>query len=197
MGNQESVKRQRRRQGAGRFSVVSDSPFPIPDSRLHSGFTLLEVLVVVVISAVLVAALTLSVGGNGERQLANASERFQTLLGHACNQAELGGREIGAVISADGYTFMRLDGDRWRTLPGDGELRARHWPTGMRIELSREGRPVALATAQRNAPQLVCFSSGEVTSFALAMRLGDVPVRYRVSGDDDGTLKADRIEVQP
>ena len=173
--------------------------------KLHAqdGFTLLEVLVVVVITAVLVAALTLSVGATSERQLANASERFQALLGHACSQAELSGREIGAVIGADGYTFLRLDGDGWRALADDGELRARRWPTGMRVELSHEGRPVALATAlatapaQQQSPQLVCFSSGEATPFTLVLALGEVPMRYRLKGDEDGTLTADRIESQP
>ena len=186
---------------------LSRSPNPLLQARLgggaietprpQSGFTLLEVLVVVVITAILVAALTLSIAGTSERQLANASERFQALLGQACNQAELSGREIGAVISADGYTFLRLDRDSWRALAGDGELRARHWPAGMRVELTREGRPVALASTPQDAPQLVCFSSGEATPFALVLALGEVPVRYRLKGDDDGTLKADRIESQP
>lgn len=176
-----------------RRSCSSDSPFSIPDSR---GFTLIELLVVVVIVGVLAAALTLAVAGNAERQLANEAERFRALLAHACSQAELSGREIGAVLDANGYAFRRLDGSEWREL-GEGELRARRWPNALRLELSRSGRPLELATPERAAPQLVCFSSGELTPFVLSLALGDAPLRYRVAGADDGTLKAERVDASP
>ncbi len=74
----------------------SDSRFPVSDSY---GFTLIELLVVVVIVDVLAAALTLAVAGNAQRRLADEAERFRALLAHACGQAELSGREIGAVLS--------------------------------------------------------------------------------------------------
>lgn len=163
----------------------------------QAGFTLIEILVVMVISAILVAALTIAVGGSSERQLANAAERFQALLGHACGEAERSGREIGAVVAADGYAFRRLDGDAWQAFARDGELRARRWPSGLRVQFMREGRPLDVATTQDDAPQLVCFSSGELTPFALTLALGDTAVRYRISGAEDGTLKAERIEAQP
>lgn len=169
--------------------------FPhFPHSLPQQGFTLLEILVVMVISAILVAALAIAVGSGGERELANTAERFQALLGHACNEGELTGRELGVVVSADGYAFRRLDGDTWRDVGNEAELRARHWPAGLHLEFTRTGRPLELATSQQDAPQLVCFSSGELTPFALTLALGDAPVHYRIRGEDDGTLKADRIE---
>jgi general secretion pathway protein H len=161
------------------------------------GFTLIELLVVVVIVGVLVAALTLAIGGSSERQLANASERFTALLGHACNQAELSGREIGVSVAADGYVFSRLDRDEWHAFGKDGELRARRWPTGLHVELTRAGRPLELAAAGRETPQLVCFSSGELSPFGLVLALGDASARYRIEGADDGTLKAERVETPP
>ena len=179
--------------GTGRPAIVRPASRRSARSA-QGGFTLLEVLVVVVITAILVAALTLSVGATGERQLANASERFQALLGHACNEAELTGRELGAVVSVGGYAFRRLDGDTWRDVYSDGELRARQWPAGLHLEFTREGQPLELAAPQHDAPQLVCFSSGELTPFALTLALGDTPVRYRIEGADDGTLKSARIE---
>lgn len=171
----------------------SDFRFPISDSH---GFTLIELLVVVVIVGVLAAALTLAVAGNAQRRLADEAERFRALLAHACGQAELSGREIGAVLDADGYAFRRLDGSQWNE-PGERELRTRRWPEGLRLELGRGGRPLELASAQRPAPQLVCFSSGELTPFTLTLTLGDAAVRYRVTGEEDGTLKAERVDAAP
>jgi general secretion pathway protein H len=163
----------------------------------HAGFTLIELLVVVVIVGVLAAALVIAIGGGSERELANASDRFQALLGHACNQAELSGREIGVSVAADGYVFSRLDRDAWHALGKEGELRSRRWPAGLHVELTRAGRPLELAAPGRETPQLVCFSSGELTPFGLVLGLGDAPARYRVEGMDDGTLKSERIGTPP
>jgi general secretion pathway protein H len=175
----------------------SESRIRIPRSRPSSGFTLIELLVVVVIIGVISAALVIAIGGSSERQLANASDRFEALIGHACNQAELTGREIGVVVSANGYAFSRLDRDEWRSLGTDGELRGRSWPTGLRIELTRDDRTLALSVPGHETPQLVCFSSGEMTPFALVLALGDATARYRIVGKDDGSLTSGRVEAQP
>jgi general secretion pathway protein H len=166
------------------------SPFPTPHSRRPTGFTLIELLVVVVIVGVLAAALAISIGGSSARVLGNTAERFQALLGQACEQAELTGREFGVVVAADGYSFVRLHGGEWHAVGADGELRARRWPDGLRIEFVREGRPLELATPAQDSPQLVCFSSGELTPFALTLALGDAGMR--IVGTDDASITIDR-----
>ena len=173
---------------------LSESRIPNPESRLQTGFTLIEILVVVVIVAVLALALTIAIGGTTERQLANEAERFQALVAHACDEAELGGREIGVALGADGYAFLRLDGSAWHPMGGE-ELRPRRWRPGLRGVLERDGRVLDLASSERPSPQVVCFSSGELTPFELTLALGDAPAHYVVRGGDDATPSLARVEA--
>jgi general secretion pathway protein H len=159
---------------------------------VHAGFSLIELLVVVAIVAVVALAVTLSIGGSAERHLRREAERFGALVGEACAEAELGGREIGIVVGADGYAFRRLSGSDWQNLASSGVLRQRRWIEGLDPELAREGRRVDLLAPGDAAPQLVCFSSGELTPFVLTLAIGDAP-RYRVSGTEDATLKVERV----
>ena len=88
-----------------------------------------------------------------------------------------------------------MRGDEWQDIDAETELRPRAWLEGAHVELSREGRGVDLSGARAASPQLVCFSSGEMTPFALTLALGDAPP-YRVTGSDDGTTKPDRVEAR-
>jgi general secretion pathway protein H len=164
--------------------------------RNARGFSLVELLVVVVIVGVLALAVTLSIASGAQRQLLREAERFQALTGQACAQAELSGREIGIVLDPGGYSFRLLGGTEWQDFPDGSEFRARRWIDGLQARLTREGRDVDLSGARAASPQLVCFSSGELTPFALVLALGDAP-HYRVSGAEDATLKTERMGSTP
>jgi general secretion pathway protein H len=163
-----------------------------------AGFSLIEILVVVVILGVLALAVTLgSATAGGERRLAQEAERMQALVRHACNQAELSGREIGLRVGASGYSFSMLGFDGWTRSERTDELRPRAWAPGMRVELLRDGSATRLIESDDGQPQVVCFSSGELSPFLLRMQLGDVASRYELRGEVDGDVVLDRVAALP
>ncbi|MGH8042687.1 MAG: type II secretion system minor pseudopilin GspH [Rudaea sp.] len=153
------------------------------------GFTLIELLVVVVILAVLAGALTLAVGGiGGERQLEQQTQRVQALIGYACEQSEITGRDIGIDVDRHGYRFSRRNGANWVPLEGDA-LRPRNWLSGTAVALSSDRRAIVIGEDFPDKPQLVCFSSGELTPFRLQLRLADLARGWQLDGAPDGSLK--------
>lgn len=174
---------------------AASSPVVRHDSgaRPPVGFTLIEVLVVLAIVGVLVLAVGIGVASvGGERQLMREAERFQALVMHACNQAELGGRGVGLRIDATRYTFMSLGIDGWLDGRAEGELRPREWMPGVEVSLARDGLGLRAARDAVDTPQIVCFPSGELTPFRLSLSLGTGMPAVDIDGDADGRVVATR-----
>ena len=161
------------------------------------GFTLIEILVVVVILAVMASVLTLAVNGvGGERRLAAQSEQMQALLGYACEQAELTDQTIGISFDTAGYRFSQLHGTDWFVLPA-AELRERKWLDGTTMAFSRDGQPIRITDKYPEKPQVACFASGELTPFRLELSLADLTRIYRLDGSPDGDVKIAAIDARP
>src|SRR5580704_8110926 len=141
-----------------------------------AGFTLIEILVVVVIIGVLAAGMMLSVSLTGrDRELEKESDRLLALFTYAREQAELQTREYGVLFQDDGYEFLAYDGRRgaWRSVFEDDVLAARKLPDGLGFTLSVESRPVVLKRPKDSTdktPQVMIFSNGDLTTFAAVLQ---------------------------
>ncbi|EKT4089080.1 type II secretion system minor pseudopilin GspH [Stenotrophomonas maltophilia] len=115
--------------------------------RIPRGFTLLELMVVLVIIGICTAGIGLGLGSllDPARQLRQEGERLAQRLQVARDEARIDGRPLRWQADATGYRFSRLEGSRWVTVERDDLLRPQKWqaagiavqPTNA-IELSPE-----------------------------------------------------------
>jgi len=171
-----------------------------PVSSLRAGFTLIEILVVLVIIAIVISFAVLSIGVTGrDRELDEESRRIEGLIGLLQERAVLEGRDFGLLVEPARYQFVvfQTRRQRWETLNQEREFRRRDLPKGLSFELTLDARLVVLkakderikSDAPQSAPQLIIAASGEGTPFRLTLHRAGTESKATVSADSFGKLK--------
>lgn len=175
----------------------------------HRGFTLLEMLVVLILIGIIMGLAVLSFGGTGTRdRLDEEARRLMQLIGLAREEAILQVEDLAVEVARDGYRFSRLtqvqsEGPsgtegaglapgttsalRWQPIEGDSLLRPRELQEGQSIVLSPslDALP-GTDPADTEVPRIYLAPSGEISPFELRLRDGDVEVL--VIGRPDGRV---------
>jgi general secretion pathway protein H len=115
--------------------------------RRVAGFTLLEILVVIVIMGVIVSMATLSINMLGrDTEVEDQAKRFWAVLQQAKEETELQSLNLGVYISAEAYEFLRFDPRQnlWIPISDDKLYATRNLPDGLRFRLWLDSREVVL-----------------------------------------------------
>jgi general secretion pathway protein H len=174
--------------------------------RIHAhGFTLLELLVVIVIIGVMVSMVTLSFGVlGGDRQAEEEAERFWSVVRQAREEAELQSIDLAIFVGAGEYEFLRFDARRneWQPIVDDQLYAQRTLPEGLRFRLWLEGREIVLKLGlpdrskkdehQKWPPQITVLSSGDVVPFELHIERDAAPASFRLTSLADGDLRIEQ-----
>jgi len=161
------------------------------NKQAETGFTLLEVLVVLLMIGIILGFATLSVDlGGQERLLEQETKRLQALLSLAQEEAILENRSLGLRLEADGYQFYQLDeAERWQSLETDDSLRPRQLPALMRLSVEIDGLAVKVHDEDAATPQIALLSSGEITPFRCTFQFAEEARSYRLEGAASGQLQ--------
>ncbi len=188
---------------------------PATHRRRAPGFTLIEILAVLVIIGIITAVVVLSINTLGGRSDAGqAAERLAGLIQLAGENARMENIQYGLRLSSHQYEFMKFNGKYWTWVTNDPVLGRHHLPQRMTLSVSTSKTlriplpgtastesgttakgPTASAAIGSSGtavtPQIAILSTGTTTPFTIRLRVANGRV-FIIQGNGNG-----EVHVQP
>ncbi len=156
-------------------------PKLVTGMRIKSGFTLVEILVVVLIIGITIGFALLAFGDfGGSRRVVVAAEQFAGYVRLVQQQAILEASTLGIRLNKQGYQVFRFNvSGNWQAMPSKTIFHAQHFPDSTVINLENR-------TNKKESPEIIINSSGDMTPFKL--HFGSERQRYVITviGSHDG-----------
>ncbi|MCK8046399.1 type II secretion system minor pseudopilin GspH [Shewanella sp. 1CM18E] len=178
----------------------------------QTGFTLMEVLLVVLLMGLAATAVTLGMGGaSKEKALERSAQQFMMATEMVLDETVLSGHFVGIVVEDTSYKYVYYDEGKWQPLEQDRLLAERQMDQGVELVLVLDGLPLVQEDEEQDSwfdeplieksaedkkkfpePQILLFPSGEMSAFELAFVSEDEmqqDIEVVVFGDALGRLR--------
>ena len=180
----------------------------------QSGFSLLELLAVLVVIALFTSLANLTVTSGGQDiQLQSTVYKLADVAGYALDEAQMTGIDYGLLLQEEqkageaiySYRWLERGADGWVEPLGGQELFAQQrLPLGIALELVLEDAPLIELSLDDEAeviiPQVVFYSSGEATvGWINVIQAQDGELLWRIEWDRFGrfeVLRRGEAEVE-
>jgi general secretion pathway protein H len=153
----------------------------------NKGFTLIEIMVVVVIAAILMGAVVISFPDSSNDRLKEHGERFSALILLAQDESILQSEDFALSINNAGYTFYRRAATSWEVY-SEKPFIDRKVDSDIKAEVILEGLSIKLKKPEKSKPQIVIYSSGEMTPFSYRLSNQEKSI-FTIKFDGAGNLE--------
>lgn len=155
----------------------------------QQGFTLIEILIVVIIISIVTSVALVSLSQNENRKLDKLTQELLQRFTYTEEQALLLPGVLGLRLNPTNYQFVRYTGigkDKkqiWTALQNEFVL-----PDNVELVLKDEN-----PEQPEDLPQIVISTSGEVTPFTIYLGIKGKAPRYVITGEADGHVTSQSL----
>src|SRR3990167_2001317 len=159
---------------------------------LTYGFTLIEVLVVLIIISIVTSVAMLSISHNQNQRAKLLASALTESLTLAEEQAILQQATLGLVIMPNSFQFVHYHEKSQGAVTDWQPLEARVFkkqpiPSGVGIRLEIAGKTITLAKPSSNTkPEIIISSGGELTPFIMWIGSAGHAASYKIVGEANG-----------
>lgn len=150
----------------------------------NKGFTLIEILIVIVIIGITIGFALIAFGDFGEsRRILFSAEQLASTLKLAQQQAILETSTLGLRIDNNGYQILKFQNpSSWVPISNKGIFKFTYFPknTVLTFKTNTKFSP--------NSPAIIINASGEMTPFTLGFSTNKETVMTLLIGNRDGSL---------
>jgi len=154
---------------------------------INKGFTLLEILIVIVITGITLTFAVLAFGDFGQsKKIKFSAQQFVNLLDLASQQAILEPAVFGVKINNKGYVFYRLNFEKklsWQKITRHKVFYPHQFPKLTQIAFKTKFRN------NSSEPQIIINSTGNMTPFNLEFSQQSGGKIIQIQANANGTIK--------
>ncbi len=147
----------------------------------QQGFTLLELMLVVLVLGLLVSTVQLAIPDQPDKQLKQLAARLQAQIHLAQQQAVFQNQDLALQFSVNQYAFYQLAANQWHAVDRNSKLKPMPITSSLQLELSVHGEAVDLT--QSRGPQIIFLSDGQMSDFELQLTTTEQASGLRLQGD--------------
>ncbi|RUQ88337.1 prepilin-type N-terminal cleavage/methylation domain-containing protein [Legionella septentrionalis] len=162
------------------------TPKSVTGMQNKRGFSLLEILVVIVITGITLTFAMYAFGDFGQaRRIVLAAEQFASYVKLVQQQAILETSTLGVNLSPTRYQAIRFNpAAGWETFQQKGIFNVHYFPSGADIKFA-----ASQGKSSKNDPEIIVNASGDMTPFKVFFNSQDGTKLAMVEGRHDGSIQ--------